>query len=265
MGDVKSRIAGRLRAAIESGRYQQGDSLPSTNELAVEEDAAAMTVRAAYAQLISEGLVVAVPRKGFFVRETFQMTWHMNHWQDPRRLNHLPVDAWTADVEAAGYSGRQSIDLSMVTAAHKLAGHSLGELLGLASGEPVTVRRRVRYLGTAPDQPATDPESIADSYYPHALVRDSNITLPESVNTAATLYELGAGLHHYDDELIPRIATQEEASTLQLPAVTAVLEIVRIGFTADDRPVLVQHMIRPGQGNSYRYHVPYPTDSEGAS
>jgi DNA-binding GntR family transcriptional regulator len=54
------------------------------------------------------------------------------------------------------------------------------------------------------------------------------------------------------------MATLEEAKQLQLPAVTAVLEMVRTGFTAQNRPVLVQHLIRPGQGSTFIYHVTYP-------
>jgi GntR family transcriptional regulator len=258
LGDIKSRIAGNLRESIRTGQYRPGDPLPSTNELADAEGVAPMTVRAAYSQLIGEGLVISVPRKGFYVRERLRMTWHMNQWQDPKRLDGLPVDGWTADVKAAGYSGRQTISIGKVAGRHPIAGHTIGELLGLESSAPVAVRNRMRYIGPGPDKPATDPESIADSYYPYALVRDTAITEPESVNTAVLLRQLGAGLHHYKDELIPRMATREESTRLQLPQVTAVLEFIRTGYTADDRPVLVQHLIRPGQGATFIYHVAYP-------
>ncbi|GAA4396120.1 GntR family transcriptional regulator [Actinomadura verrucosospora] len=261
LGDIKSRIADRLRQGIAAGTYGPGDPLPSTNELAADEDAAPMTVRAAYAMLISEGLVISVPRKGFFVRETLAMTWHMNAWQDPRRLEKVPLDGWTADVEAAGFVGRQTIEVRMVTADHCIGGHTLGELLDLPAGEPVAVRGRVRFIGR-PENGGTEPESIADSYYPYALIRDTAITRPESVNTAAILTELGAALHHYDDELIPRLATQAEAQQLQLPPSTAVLEIIRSGYTSEGRPVLIQHMIRPGQGSRFIYHVSYPETDE---
>ena len=66
-------------------------------------------------------------------------------------------------------------------------------------------------------------------------------------------------LHHYLDELTPRIATSDEVERLQLPASTAVLELVRVGFTEANDPVLVQHMIRPGNGSRFVYHVTYNT------
>lgn len=254
-GSIKARIAARLRDGISNGTYREGDQMPSTSVLAREEGAAPLTVRAAYEELIAEGLVVAVPRKGYYVRDRLAMTWSMNAWQDPARLDLLPVDAWTADIEAAGYRGSQDISIGIVGADHRVETHRIGDLLALGDDDRVTVRWRTRYITSKSGE---EPESIADSYYPYSLVRDSDICMPRSVNTALVLKHLGAGLARYVDELTPRIATPEEAQRLRLPASTAVLDLVRIGITADDKPVLVQHQIRPGRGSRFIYHVTYP-------
>lgn len=259
LGSIKARISAGIRRQIQEGTYEPGDPLPSTSSLVKQEGASAMTVRAAYDELITEGLVVAVPRRGYFVRDQMAMTWSMNAWQDPARLDTLPVDAWTADVQAAGYEGRQEISLGVVGADHAIAGHPARDLLDLAAGERVAVRRRTRYIS---GQAGEEPESIADSYYPFDLVKDSDIYGDRSVNTARILKELGAGLDRYVDELVPRIASPEEAQQLQLPPATAVLEIVRLGVTEDGRRVLVQHMIRPGRGSRFIYHVTYPENHQ---
>jgi DNA-binding GntR family transcriptional regulator len=255
LGSIKARIADKIRHGIQEGTYAPGAALPSTSALAKEEDAAAMTVRAAYDELIAEGLVVAVPRRGFFVREQMAMTWSMNAWQDPARLDILPVDAWTADVEAAGYRGRQEISLGIVGTDHRVAGHPLDGLLDLEETDRIAVRWRTRYII---GKSGEEPESLANSYYPYSLVKDSEICSDRSVNTAVVLKRLGAGLARYVDELTPRIATPEEAQRLQLPPSTAVLDLVRIGITSTGRRVLVQHMIRPGRGSKFVYHVTYP-------
>lgn len=255
LGSIKARIADKIRRAIQEGAYAPGAALPSTSALAKDEDAAPMTVRAAYDELISEGLVVAVARRGYFVREQMAMTWSMNAWQDPARLDTLPVDAWTADIEAAGYRGRQEISLGIVSTDHQVAGHPIGDLLDLADSDRIAVRWRTRYIT---GKSGEEPESLANSYYPYSLVKDSEICSDRSVNTALVLKNLGAGLCRYVDELTPRIATPDEAQQLQLPPSTAVLDLVRIGITADDRRVLVQHMIRPGRGSKFVYHVTYP-------
>jgi len=255
LGSIKARIASKIRSGIQNGDYSPGDALPSTSTLATAENAAAMTVRSAYERLISEGLVVAVPRKGYFVREPMMMTWSMNAWQDPARFDILPIDAWTADVEAAGYRGRQEISLGIVGTDHCVAEHPLADLLDLEENDRVAVRWRTRYIS---GKSGEEPESVANSYYPFSLVKDSDICSDRSVNTALVLKQLGAGLARYVDELTPRIATAEEAQRLQLPPSTAVLDLVRIGITSDGRRVLVQHMIRPGRGSKFVYHVTYP-------
>jgi GntR family transcriptional regulator len=252
---IQGRIADQLRLAITEGTYGPGDALPSTAELVASEGVAALTVRAAYQELIREGLVVAVPRRGYFVREHQNMTWRMNAWQDPQRLGALPVDGWTADIQAAGYQGRQEIKVGIAAADQRAGGRTVGELLQLADGERLLVRWRVRYIRSAS---AEEPQSLADSYYPYDLVRDSKICDPASTNTAAVLASLGAALSRYVDELTPRIATPQEQQQLQLPPATAVLELVRTGITATGKPVLVQHIIHPGQGSRFVYHVAYP-------
>lgn len=253
LGSIKARIADRLRQAIQDGDYRPGAALPSTAALAASEEAAPMTVRAAYEQLISEGQVVAVPRKGYFVRDQLRLDWDMNAWQDPERVATLPVDTWIATVEGAGFLHRQTINLAIVGPDHQLGRRTVGELL--QTTDPVVVRQRVRYIGR---KIANEPESIADSYYPQDLVAGSKIMSPESHNTVAELHEMGADLARYIDELTPRIATPAEADQLQLPTATAVLELVRLGITSDNRPVLVQHQIRPGNGSRFVYHVAYP-------
>jgi DNA-binding GntR family transcriptional regulator len=253
---VQGRIASQLRQAITEGTHSPGDPLPSIADLTGSQGAAAGTVRAAYAELIREGLVVAVERRGYFVREHQRMIWHMNAWQDPQRLGTLPVDGWTADIEAAGYQGRQDIKVGITTASEKAGGHTVGELLQLASDDRVLVRWRVRYVRS--ETAGEEPQSIADSYYPYDVVRDSKICDPASTNTATVLAGLGVALSRYVDDFTPRIATSLEQQQLQLPPATAVLDLVRTGITGSGKPVLVQHIIQPGQGNRFIYHVAYP-------
>ncbi|MGC4953855.1 GntR family transcriptional regulator [Actinomadura citrea] len=255
LGDLSARIAADLRNAILQGDYAEGDRLPSTSEIMKREDVSSLTVRGAYQQLIAEGLVVAVPKKGFYVREALNMTWHMTKWQDPKRLKSVPLDGWPADVEAAGFSHHQTISVGIVAGDEPIAGTPIADRLGIPIEERVVVRRRLRLIGPSPDTAATTPESIADSYYSYALVKETAIMQPESVNTAAILADLGWPMGAHEDELTPRIATRTESETLQLPEVTAVLEVVRTTYTAPDKPVLVLHQIRPGNGSKYIYRV----------
>jgi GntR family transcriptional regulator len=61
------RIRDALRARIETGKYREGDRLPSESELVEEFSAARMTVRHALTQLVFENLVVRSPGRGTYV------------------------------------------------------------------------------------------------------------------------------------------------------------------------------------------------------
>lgn len=63
------QVAGHLRDAIQRGEFAPHDRLPSQRQLAQEYGIAQMTARRALDLLAEEGLVVAQPGRGHFVRE----------------------------------------------------------------------------------------------------------------------------------------------------------------------------------------------------
>ena len=138
-----------------------------------------------------------------------------------------------------------------------VAGRPIGERLGLPDGARVLVRRRARFIGPPGDAaaPATVPESLADSYTPYELTRDTPLASPADADAAAVLAGLGHPLRELDDELMPRLASQRERQLLQLAPVSVVLEIARTAYTADRKPVLVEHDIRRGDGAVYTYRI----------
>lgn len=62
------QVAGRLRAAIQSGEYAPGGQLPTYQELADTWGVAINTAKSAVTLLRDEGLVVTQHGKGSFVR-----------------------------------------------------------------------------------------------------------------------------------------------------------------------------------------------------
>ena len=110
--DVYERLADELRQGILSGRYKPGDRLPSTLELMERTGVANLTVRGAYRVLIEEGLVESVNKRGFYVRQPNAVTWHMN--PEPRTARGASLlDAWAADVAAAGRAHREEISVAI--------------------------------------------------------------------------------------------------------------------------------------------------------
>ena len=185
------------------------------------------------------------------------MTWNMTAAGDGRR-EPLVLDAWAADAGAAGRSYREDIDVAIEDGSVLVLGRPIGERLGLAAGARVLVRRRVRFTGPAGDAgaPATIPDSLADSYYPYDLTRDSALASPSAVDTTAVLGELGVPVREFGDELMPRLASLRERQRLRLAPVSVVLELARTAYAKGRAPVVVDHQVRRGDGAIYNYRIP---------
>ena len=61
------RIVEEIGAEIREGKLQEGDRLPSERDLADRFKVSRMTVRSALQTLLSEGLIVSYPGRGYFV------------------------------------------------------------------------------------------------------------------------------------------------------------------------------------------------------
>lgn len=58
-----------IKLEIESGRISAGEKLPSKRKLATHLHISQTTVETAYEQLLAEGYIESIPRKGFYVKE----------------------------------------------------------------------------------------------------------------------------------------------------------------------------------------------------
>ena len=256
--DVYERLADELRRDILSGRYKPGDRLPSTLELMERTGVANLTVRGAYRVLIEEGLVESVNKRGFYVRQPNAVIWRMNTGAQGRRRGASLVDAWTADVAAAGRAHREEISVAIEDSSAKVMGAPVGERLDLREGSRVLVRRTIRYTGPADDARPGDADSLADEYYPYDLVRDTPLASPGPADPMEVLAGIGHKLRGHTDELRPRLATTEERRLLSLPQVSVVLELARTAHTADHEPIVLVHQIRRGDGATFTYEISYP-------
>ena len=63
------QLASYYKKMILSGAYLPGDALPSVREVAISERINPNTAQRAYALLVEEGLIVSLPKKGYFVAE----------------------------------------------------------------------------------------------------------------------------------------------------------------------------------------------------
>lgn len=62
------QIVNSVKREIENGKIRKGEKMPSINELSIELDIARDTVERGYKHLKNSGIIDAIPRKGYFIK-----------------------------------------------------------------------------------------------------------------------------------------------------------------------------------------------------
>lgn len=232
---VWSQIAEDLRLKITDGTYRPDSRLPTEAELTATYGSARATVRQALAALVNEGLIVARPPRGYFVR--FRQPLFYRPQQEFRPQPLTPeMDRFMADHSAEGREPRQDIDVSIVDPSDDVK-----RRLKLAEGELAAVRRRVRFLDG-------EPFHINDSYYPLKIVQDTEIMRPVDIARGANevLAETGHRQVRALDEIYVRMPTPDEIRRLDLGPGTPVAYHICTGLLEDGTPIRVVLNVLPG-------------------
>jgi GntR family transcriptional regulator len=224
------RIADDLRAAIQRGEYGPGDRLPGENDLMLRYDVARMTARQALGVLQNDGTAEARKGAGVFVRAPQQLLRRHGTQRLARELWGNGRSIWSADTDA-------DVTVDQVTVTEAPAPPGIADVLGLANGGSVCIRRRRYSLdGT--------PVMLATSYLPAAVVAGTAIAQEDTGpgGTYARLAELGHPPAHFREEIRDRPSTPDEATQLGLPAGAHVMAICRTAYTADRHPIEITDM-----------------------
>ncbi|HBV87248.1 MAG TPA: PLP-dependent aminotransferase family protein [Desulfosporosinus sp.] len=96
-----------VRAEIQSKNYKPHDKIPSKRKLAEHLGVSINTIDTAYSQLIDEGYIVAIPKKGYFVCDIdiyhrINITQHENT-QLIERKEYLKIDFSPSDVDHSAF------------------------------------------------------------------------------------------------------------------------------------------------------------------
>lgn|GEM_PF-1426121 len=155
-------------------------------------------------------------------------------------------DAWSAETAAKGRRGSQRI----VQAGEVAVPGEIAELLGVAQGDCVVVRRRVMYLDGRPCE-------LTDTYYPPAIAQGTR--LAGTAKIAGGAVTLLAGLGYVGvrarEDITARLPSEEEAAALETEASQPVLQLLRLTLDAKERPIQADRMVMPAQRQRLRYDV----------
>lgn len=236
-------VASDLRRTIYSGALGPGDQLPTEAELMLEHQVSRNTVRLALGELVNEGLVTRTPRRGTVVRERRPLLMYPQRELRPRR--EATLEAFASAVSQEGRTPSQEIEVSIVQPAEEIASR-----LELSDDELAVVRRRLRFVDG-------QPYNTNDSYFPLALVADSEITRPGDIVRGANrvLEELGHRQVRVVDDIWARMPNSAETERLQLQLGTPVVVYVRVGYDEEDTPVRVAVSVLPADKHLIRYEL----------
>jgi GntR family transcriptional regulator len=100
------------------------------------------------------------------------------------------------------------------------------------------------------------PGITADDYFDEAIVRGTELAVPEDTTREDILKEAGYEQTYDADEIITRMPTPDEVRRLEISTGIPVAELTRTAYTAEDKPVRVMIAIIPGDTLVLRYIIP---------
>ncbi|MCR5308664.1 MAG: GntR family transcriptional regulator [Bacilli bacterium] len=89
------QIANYIKKLIENNVFSDGSILPSVRDFGMANGVNPNTVARAYDLLIEEGVIVSIPKKGYFVKESEDADKDINELE--RRIDSLFRDGFTKE------------------------------------------------------------------------------------------------------------------------------------------------------------------------
>ena len=230
------RIADAVRALITAGELAPGDKLPSERELARRFGTARNTAREAIRLLTEEALVTAQHGRGVFVREKQRHMFRWGHERYSRRVyRETGLTPFRLEMARQGKTPRVEVtSIERITPPFDVA-----ELLKASPEEPSVLRRCNTYY--ADDEPL----QVVTTYLHWADAEGTPLLQPKTGpgGIYGRLEERGHTMTSGQDEIIARMASRNEAQTLDLPPGVPVLEVLHTSFDQDGEPFEVSRFV----------------------
>jgi DNA-binding GntR family transcriptional regulator len=202
-----ARLKERIIRDVETGKVKPGDRLPSQRELCQQFKMSHMTVRRAIAELITEGVIRAIPGKGLYVTEQ----------KYPAETSMI---GFTGEMTARGYTvSSRILEKGLLPASTVIA-----RALEIPVGSELAYLHRLRLVNN-------EPISLQYSYLVHSLCPGILELIHEDTSLYAVLKQV------YKIELINSVTTVEatlanktQADQLGLSIPVALLIVEQINY-----------------------------------
>jgi GntR family transcriptional regulator len=239
------KIAEVLRAEIKRGDFNPGQRLPSASDVAERFGVTMQTAQSMYSLLKGEGIVTAVPRKGFYVRVR-PAVQRLARNRLSKEARHQNRGWFLGDASTSGFTATVDVTISRVGADVRTA-----DALNIEPGTEVVVRHRVMSADGVPVQ-------IATSRFPASLAGGTRIEQADTGTGGvwAVLAELGHEVATPAVELVStRMPDPEERELLQLADGVPVLDVTRVAYDAAGLPLEINDMVLAGDRYELAYEI----------
>ena len=242
------RIADAIRALITAGELAPGDQLPSERELARRFGTARNTAREAIRLLTEEALVTAQHGRGVFVRDKQRMFRWGNERYSRRVHRETGLTPFRLEMARQGKTPRVEVtSIAQITPPFDVA-----ERLKASPEEPSVLRRCNTYY--ADDEPL----QVVTTYLHWADAEGTPLLQPETGpgGIFGRLEERGHIMTSGQDEIIARMASRNEAQTLDLPPGVPVLDVLHTSLDQDGEPFEVSRFVHRADRAGLVYNFP---------
>jgi GntR family transcriptional regulator len=242
------RIADAVRALITAGELAPGDKLPSERELARRFGTARNTAREAIRLLTEEALVTAQHGRGVFVREKQRMVRWGNERYSRRVYRETGLTPFRLEMARQGKTPRVEVtSIERTTPPFDVA-----ERLKVSPEEPAVLRRCNTYY--ADDEPL----QVVTTYLHWSDAEGTPLLQAETGpgGIFSRLEERGHTMTSGQDEIIARMASHEEAQTLDLPPGVPVLDVLHTSLDQDGEPFEVSRFVHRADRAGLVYNFP---------
>lgn len=241
---LAERIAAEIRKLIMSGEWEPGRKVPTNETLRTQYDTSNVTIQRALQILKDEKFLEGQTGVGVFVRSERAQTIQPAHYIAPAEAEQ-PYRWLTEALKREQRGKYRMLEVGEVVPPVEVA-----RALRLEEGGTAMLRSRIGFLD---DQPA----ELVHSYYPIELARGTRLADRRLIlgGSPALLQEMGYPTRSQDDAVAARPATTEEYEALEIPRDVPVIEVFRIVYSDDEKPIEVTLLTKPAHRFKMGYHI----------
>ncbi|MGH7882834.1 MAG: GntR family transcriptional regulator [Candidatus Dormibacteraceae bacterium] len=237
------QLADLLREEIASSKRLPGDQLPTESGFKTEYGVSRTTVRAALAQLTSEGLVIIRKGYGSYVRNRPPVRRVSS---SDRHAAHRASGKSIFETEALA-QGQKPLRRILQAGPTKVP-PDIAEWLQVPAGECVIVRRRLHFIN---DHPVT----LSAGYFPLWLAKGTRLESSELIfeGPDGLIEALGHRFARGIEVFRARMPTPDEARILRLDRGIPVVRMLHIDYDPNGRTLQVADDLYAGDRHEFAF------------